>query len=171
MQKRAVLTFTLLTLTACFLTYKLGSAPTVLAKAHTTPQDESARVLPPLAAPPGTWVVTSTPAEGTPASAVKAAGGSGVQHVASCVSATILNFNGTLHATTLQLYDGTTLLMQWYVLVPISTTGSEPGYFSFSQCDINVQGSPNTSMTLKLENTVNAPNQEENVNLVGYDAS
>ena len=87
MPRRAVLTFTLLALSACILSYKLGAAPTALAKSH--PGQETVTAPPPLPAPPAEWVVHATAAAGSIASTTRATGGTGVQHVIDCISATV----------------------------------------------------------------------------------
>jgi hypothetical protein len=69
MPKKVVLPFALLVLAACFLSYKVGSAPTALAKARPAEQDAA---LPALAASPGTWTLTASPAEGQTATVTKA---------------------------------------------------------------------------------------------------
>src|SRR5438445_7877281 len=87
MPKKAVLLFTFLALVACFLSYKLGSAPVALAKGRPAQQDEAGRVPPPLPTAPATWTITSTGSLGHVVSISRPAGGSGVKHVATCITA------------------------------------------------------------------------------------
>lgn len=169
MPKKALCTYTLLALTACFLSYKLGSAPTALASRSLSPQSGTEEVTPTLPTAPGTWALTATQTvEGASAGVTKAAGGAGVKHVATCVSASIQSFNngGLTDTSTLQLKDGpNTVVQQWYVTVVDGPKGA--GAFLFSQCNLNIVGSPNTSMILQLNGSTY---WLTNVSLVGYDA-
>ena len=91
-----------------------------------------------------------------------------MQHVATCVSATIVNANAAPGTLTLQLLDGAVILQQWQFTTPYSTGAFGPGNLIFSLCGLNLVGSVNTSMTLQFGQ--NLTNETENVNLIGYDA-
>jgi hypothetical protein len=171
MQKRAALTFTLLALTACFLSYKLGSAPVALAKSHPA-QQEIGAAPPTLPTAPATWTLSFGPAGlNTAASVTQPAGGAGVKHVASCIAATLSiespgNSNPNFNFEVLELFDGTPTtgrqLLAWNILQPVLTTGT------INVCGLNVVGSPNTPMTLGFRG--NPGFEVQAVNLVGYDA-
>lgn len=165
MLKKPAFAITVLALSACFLSYKFGSTPVALAKPRAPQEDSVAPTLPPS---PGTWAINVLAPESARAIATKAAGGAGVQHVATCVSATVENFNAVPGNLTLQLLDGTVILQQWQLITPYSTGSFGGGGLVFSLCGLNLAGSVNTSMTLQF--SVNGTNQTENVNLIGYDA-
>lgn len=153
MPKRTALTFTLLALIACFLSYKLGSSPV----AH-------AQSLPPA---PATWQVSGGGLGGI-AVASKAAGGSGVQHVATCVSMVVATSSSATGQATedVTLRDGAqnsgTVLQSWQFFVSPGSSSS------VSLCGLNIVGSANTAMTLQ-DNNSNS-NWSVTLNLVGYDA-
>lgn len=164
MPRKVVFLFALLTLTACLLSYKFGSAPLALAKGRASAQEtsESAASLT-LPTAPATWSLTSGLKGSGGALITKPAGGSGVKHVATCVVATLSN-NGGSFTPTLTLWDGNTsgtLLLEW-ALFPYTT-----GQTSVNVCDLNVVGSANTPMTLDIGA---GANQFVSANLVGYDA-
>jgi hypothetical protein len=169
MPKKAVSLFTLLMLAACFMSYKLGSTPVAMAKA--SPQENAAALPPPtLPAAPATWTLTKEMGTaGTPGASVsRPAGGTGVKHVATCISVSIgLNPSApSPEGELVVLRDGAsgtgTILFQTYSLL-------QPGQvFAQSVCDLNIVGSSNTSMTLEFES--NTTYLTETVNLVGYDA-
>jgi hypothetical protein len=163
MPKKTALTFTLLALTACFLSYKLGSVPVAHAKSH-APQQDSA-VAPPLPTAPATWSLTAA-FENAAVSVTRPAGGAGVKHVATCIAGANFNPSGTGAASALELWDGApgtgTLLFETGVGAPQGA----PGHMEL--CDLNIVGSPNTAMTLEF--TSYAPDLKQGVNLVGYDA-
>jgi hypothetical protein len=173
MPKKAVFLITLLTLAACFLSYTLGSTPVALANRRAGVQNEAAQAQPPLASPPGTWVLTSAAQGSTPASVTKAAA-SGVQHVVTCVSASVW-FNGASDygSFRLLLRDGPSgtgnIIMQWWENMPAATGGNAQLY-TFSQCDINVVGNADSAMTLEFDR-IDSPVMLQTVNLVGYDAT
>ncbi|HKT90333.1 MAG TPA: hypothetical protein VJQ59_17940 [Candidatus Sulfotelmatobacter sp.] len=163
MPRNAILTLTLLTAIACLVIYSIDSAPVALAKSRANQQDALAP--PPLPTPPATWTVTSTGATG----AVKAAGGSGVQHVATCVAATffVTPSSSSAEGNTVTLLDGSctsgTALLRWEGYAAPGTT------FSINQCDLNVVGTANNAMSLCWLGT--QPNAGQTVSLVGYDAN
>jgi hypothetical protein len=165
MPKKAALALTLLALTACFLSYKLGSAPVALAKSHTPQQDSS--VAPPLPTAPATWALTAA-LTNAQVSVTRPAGGAGVKHVATCIAGfALLSTSGTLGTVyALELWDGApgtgTLLFETGAGAPLGVTGH------VELCDLNIVGSPNTAMTLEF--TSHAATLSQGVNLVGYDA-
>ncbi len=159
MPRRVVLTFTFLALTACFLSYKLGSTPSVFAKPRSPQQDMAGP--PPLPTAPTTWVLWSQNAGGA-ASVTKPAGGAGVKHVATCVTATYSNLGAPSNELfSISLNDGSNRLAYWYVYAPIGSSND------LSLCDLNIVGSANTSMTLQIGGGANT---FVAVDLVGYDA-
>ncbi len=104
---------------------------------------------------------------GVLATVTKPAGGSGVKHVATCVSGIVGNYSTSqTYPGSLELFDGSTLVLQWVVNAPVAPNGAF-ATGSFSLCDLNVSGSPNTPMTLKFSGSNN--NVQEWVSLVGYD--
>ena len=150
MPKKAVVLAVSLCIVASFLTFRLGSSPTVKAQSPSLP------------VAPETWALTSPPyGSGQPVRVVRPAGGTGVKHVATCVQG-FMHSLGTSGWWALELYDGQTLLQQWYVILPDGHNGT------WSQCDLNIAGSANTSMTLQWATTGNG--FAGKVNLVGYDA-
>ncbi len=165
MQKRAVLTFTLLALTACFLSYKLGSTPSVLARSHAMPQDEAANVPPPLPAPPAEWVLSDF--EYTKVASVTRAGVAGVQHVVDCVSVTEDDTGtaGTAYDGRAELLDGSTVVMTWDVPATYYATGAG----QVSLCGISVVGTAGNGMTLEFIGR--GTGVEQSVNLIGHDAT
>jgi hypothetical protein len=82
MTKKVLPLFVLVTLAACLLSYKFGSAPVALAKARPNAQDISAEAVGPLTlpAPPAEWVVHDFEVNPNIASVTKA-GVTGVQHM------------------------------------------------------------------------------------------
>jgi hypothetical protein len=166
MTKKILPLFALITLAACLLSYKAGSAPVALANARSTPQDASESEVP-LALPtaPATWTLTAEDVSGgtTFASATRPAGGAGVKHVATCISFSFYQTSGS--GSFLYLRDGPsktgTILFQ---LIPVAT--SAPSVLQ-SVCGLNIVGSPNTPMTLEFATDFAG---QEALNLVGYDA-
>lgn len=157
MSKKTVFAFSVLALTACFLSYKVGSAPVAFAKPR-APQEAQA-VSATLPAPPAEWVVSGiSQTTGTGASATRA-GVSGVQHVADCVSFTSFTTE-TGVAGLAQLLDGNTVLMEWLL----------PSQAVMNLCGINAVGSAGNSMILRFNGSPN-PNSGQSVNLVGHDAT
>lgn len=151
MSKKTVFAFSILALTACFLSYKVGSTPT----AH-------AATLPP---PPAEWVLSDfSETAGVDASVTRPAV-AGVQHVADCVSFSSYT-TGTSIFGHIALLDGTTTLMFW--TVPQANTAS--GSSGVSVCGLNVVGSVGNSMTLQYQSGTANPNAQS-VNLVGHDAT
>jgi len=126
-----------------------------------------------LPAPPATWSATDLKVSGQAAASVSiAAGGSGVQHVATCISANMVSagVGSTWCHGNVRLRNGPsgsgTPLQQWSLTVPGSNNT-----VGVSQCDLNVVGSPNTAMTLEFDGICSSGGTVQTVNLVGYDAS
>ncbi len=169
MPKKAVLAFSFLALTACLLSYRLGSSPAALAKSPTPGQESSAP--PPLSAPPAEWAITgANTGSTTPASAVKA-GAAGVQHVADCIAASgyITGSDPVPFPTQVLLLDGTVVLMRWEIVLPSYTAG----YFQVGLCGLSVVGTTGNSMTLEFFSAQDTATSVslETVNLIGHDAT
>ncbi len=173
MPKKAVSLFTLLTLIACLLSYKLGSMPVAFAKSHPAQQEAATEPAapPPLPAPPAEWVVFSAPAVGSLAAVVKSAGGAGVQHVADCVSASITAASGAgggaAHAILFDLpaTGGSQVLADWVLPVPASGSGGG----SLNLCGISIVGTSNGRMELQFD--ASGSTIIETVDLIGHDAT
>jgi len=78
MLKKVSFLFAILMLAACFLSYKLGSSPAVLAKSRPA-QEQTFGAPPPLPAPPAESVLSNY--TGTGIASVTKTGAAGVQHV------------------------------------------------------------------------------------------
>ena len=148
MTKKILPLFVLITLAACLLSYKIGSAPVALAKARPNPQDASESAAPmTLPTAPGTWTVTGAGGSGQRVSISRPAGGTGVKHVATCIIGDYIVAPSASAAAgqVISLRDGLsgtgTLLASWGFYVLPGTS------FNVSFCDLNVVGSPNTPMT------------------------
>jgi hypothetical protein len=117
---KVVFLLILVTLTAGVLSYKFGSTPVALAKARPNPQDASESPVPlTLPTAPAIWSVHSTGANGVAANATRPAGGAGVKHVASCISATFyVQAGGIYHGNGVSLLDGSTTLLYWEFAIP-----------------------------------------------------
>lgn len=151
MTKKILPLFVLITLGACLLSYKFGSVPV----AH-------AQSLPPS---PNTWVLHNAGGNvTTPLTVTKPAGGSGVQHVATCVIATFSNQRTTSFTTVAYLFDGNyggPQLLTWNIAAPGGPSDS------VNLCGLNVVGTANTPMTAAIGDNTNI---FVTVGLVGYDA-
>jgi hypothetical protein len=173
MPRKAVLLFTLLALTACFLSYKLGSSPVAYAKSHPAQQDSPTEgaAPPPLPPPPAEWVVFSAPGVGSLASVTKPGGGAGVQHVADCVSASVTAFSGSGGGVSRAvLYDlpvtgGAHALAEWVLPVPASGSGGG----SLNLCGVSIVGTFNGGMELTFDSF--GPSVIETVDIIGHDAT
>lgn len=171
MTKKVLPLFVIITLAACLFSYKLGSAPVALAKGRTSAQEISESAAPlTLPTAPATWALTKyLGTGGTPGASVsRPAGGTGVQHVATCISVSIglLGSAPSSEGELAVLRDGAsgtgTILFQTYFSL-------QPGQSSTqSVCDLDIVGSPNTPMTLEFE--AGTSYTIEYVNLIGYDA-
>ena len=167
MTKKVLPLFVLVTLAACLLSYKFGSAPVALAKARPNAQDIRAEAVCPLTlpAPPAEWVVHDFEVNPNIASVTKA-GVTGVQHVADCISANgLVSGSGAADWSQLELLDGATVIMEWEFALP----NKDNGMGQVSVCGLSVVGGVGNSMTLKFVNTANFAG--ESVNLVGHDAT
>lgn len=159
MPKKVALLFTLLTLIACILSYKLGSPPVALAKARPALQDAATPALP---APPAYWVAHSITATGA-AQAVKPAQ-AGVQHVVTCISATVTNPTSGGSPIVLQLFDPIQgVVMEWYVPIVPGTSGLG----QVSLCGLYVVGSVGQAIYLQFQSS----GGDQTVNMIGYDAT
>jgi len=167
MQKRAALTFTLLALTACFLSYKFGSAPVALAKSHPS-QQEIGAAPPPLPAPPNEWSLTNLQVSKTFGANVNKAGVAGVQHVADCIMASAVTAPGSsiLGPVTVGLFDGNNALLELYLPQPYASSGQG----QLSLCGLNLQGTAGNAMSLSIGGYLTAT-PWTSVTLVGHDAS
>lgn len=166
MTKKVVPLFALITLAACLFSYKLGSAPTALAKAP-APQEMSDQAAPQtLPTAPATWTLTAQGGGTKVATLTRPAGGSGVKHVATCIAFSENSVGTTYADFGVALRDGPsqtgTVIWQYAVT-------AEPGVsIDHSICDLNIVGSANTAMTLEMSGDTQFVG--ESVNLVGYDA-
>lgn len=119
-------------------------------------------------ASPATWSVASTPATGTAASASKATGGSGVQHVCRSISFA-LAVDGTHAQAAIQinLRDGApgagTILWSLTIL-----KAAVEALSLFHVGDLNIPGSANTAMTLEFA-SAGATGSVQSVSITGYD--
>ena len=122
--------------------------------------------------PAGQWSVTHAPAANTQATASKAAGGAGVRHVCTAISATLVAGATAPTATTatLNLRDGATgavtVLMSW--TLGLEATAGKTVTLSLS--GLSIFGTANTAMTLEYSGASGA-NSLQSVNIVGYDVS
>src|SRR5437660_100372 len=108
MLKKTVLALTLLTLTACLLSFKFRSSPVALAK--NPAQEEASALASALPAPPAEWVVNDI-GGGTTAASVTRAGVAGTQHVADCVAFSMEQGSNTSNFNIgVQLLDGSAVL-------------------------------------------------------------
>jgi hypothetical protein len=168
MTKKILPLFVLVTLAACLLSYKVGSAPVALAKGRSAPEGASESAAPlTLPAAPATWSLTNAGGLGNPTEVyVTEPALAGVQHVATCITATYVNAGATGSASGAGLFlvngnYGGPGVLHWELL---ATNGNSS---SINLCGLNVVGSVDTPMTLEI---ANLPNAYVTVNLVGYDA-
>lgn len=118
------------------------------------------------------WSVTHSPAVNTQASASKAAGGAGVRHVCTGVSARLVAGTAAPAAVqgTLNLRDGATgagtILASWTVVLAASIGARD----EINLTGLEIPGTANTAMTLEFA-AASGANTFESVNLFGYDAS
>jgi hypothetical protein len=147
---------------ACVLSYKLGSTPVALASARPAAQELTAA--PPLPTAPTTWVLTTATNVGGVISVTRPAGGTGVKHVASCVTGSIVNNVSNSQNLILTLVDGNlggTKLMEWEgAALPGTST-------NVNLCDLNIVGPANTPMTLQIGGVAGVG---DCIRLVGFDA-
>lgn len=118
------------------------------------------------------WSVTHAPASNTQATASRAAGGLGIKHRCTALSARISAGTTAPAATTgtLNLRDGAsgagTVLASWSVSLASAAAAKDEVVLS----DINIVGSANTAMTLEFAAAGGATTLES-VNLVGFSDS
>lgn len=118
---------------------------------------------------PGDWAASHAPAANTQATASKAAGGAGVRHVCTSISARIVGGTTAPSATTatLNLRDGATgagtILMSW----TLSLAGAIAAQDEVVLSGLNIVGSANTAMTLEFA-AASGANTLQSVNLSGY---
>ena len=111
-----------------------------------------------------TWSATNSPGAGSQASAIQAAGGTGVRHVCDCVT-----FSGgatssaSLTPLTVAVLDGSTVLDSWLVF----PSGTGQSIKPFSLCGLNLIGSAATAMTAQF--SAGLANEYEAVTMMGYD--
>lgn len=121
---------------------------------------------------PGEWAVTNAPVANMQASASQAAGGAGVRHVCTSVSATVAagGTAPTAATVTLNLRDGATgagtVLQSW--TLGIEATAGRTTTFSLS--GLNIPGTAATAMTLEFA-AAGGANTFESVSMTGYDVS
>jgi hypothetical protein len=162
MPRKLILPLTFLALTACLLAYKFGSASSVFAKPGLPQGEMPAQAAPPtLPTAPATWTLTDG-AVGARATVTEAAGGAGVQHVATCIAFSVYNFATANQTSSIYLMNGSTIVWQYGMDMAPGTTSSQ------SVCGLNIVGSANTAMT--LEAGIYSSTMNITVNLVGYDA-
>lgn len=151
MPKKVILSFTLLVLTACLVSYKLGSAPVAYAQ-----------TLPPS---PGTWALTNANGGVSGWVSVTEPAISGVQHVATCITGSMFNSGTTYTNANVYLLNGnaggSAVILHWELLAPANA------YSSVNLCNLNVVGTVDTPMTLEISDGTGI---YVDINLVGYDA-
>lgn len=122
-----------------------------------------------LAGKPGQWSQGHTPAAATQATTSKAAGGAGIVHVCTSISATLATI-GTAQAAAavLVLRDGATgagtILWTKQVALPANAV------WNVDLSDLNIVGTANTAMTLEFT-AAGVAASFSSVSLSGYDAA
>lgn len=122
-----------------------------------------------MTAPPGMWSINNVPAAATQATITRAAGGAGVRHVCTSISATLAaGATAQAAAVSINLRDGATgagtVLWSKQVILPAN------GVWEVSISGLNIPGSAATAMTLEFS-AAGAAGTFESVSLTGYDAS
>lgn len=154
MTKRFVPLFVLITLAACWLSYKFGSAPSVHA-----------------AGANGEWSIFFNSHSSAPAGVTQPAV-AGVAHVADCIIAGALNTPGSAPSgpISVKLYDGSastspsTVLLDMEVGQPDYTVGG--GHIQV--CGLNLAGTAGRPMELQIGGALSSF-PYLSVNLVGHD--
>lgn len=161
MPKKAVLFFAIFTLAACIVTYRLGSAPVAQAKPRPVPEVSST-----LPAAPATWSLTGSSTYKSGAVITQPAGGTGVQHVVTCLAFSMSNDSAGKVFSTAILRNGAsqTSPALWQYNFAIEAGAS----VVHSVCDLSIVGSADTALT--FETSAYGPAVGSYVNLVGYDA-
>jgi hypothetical protein len=113
---------------------------------------------------PTTWTVVSTPAAATQASAVQAAGATGVQHVCQSISFnyTTASTAGSSSGIQISLLDGSTVKWALTLMPPANST---------AQMDVhglNIVGTAATSMTLQFS-AAGVTGSFQSCTMTGYD--
>jgi len=165
MPKKAVPVLALLILAACFVSYKLGSAPVAFAKPRSAPQDAVTPSLPP---PPAEWSLYNLQVSKSFGATVNKPGVAGVQHVADCimasgVTATGSTISGPINVT---LFDGNTAILALYLPQPYASNGQG----QLSLCGLSLQGTAGNNMNLSIGGYLGAT-PWTSVTLVGHDAT
>lgn len=112
---------------------------------------------------PTNWTVYNNPASATAASAVQAAGGSGVQHVLQGLSATFVTASTAATSVVyLQVLDGSTVK---YSLAFLPAANSS---VSFHASNLNIVGTAATSMTVAFSGA-GPTGSYQSVSAFGYD--
>ncbi len=159
MTKRVLPVFVLITLAACLLSYKFGSAPT--ARAQTT-----------LPAAPAEWSVFRSAYSSAPQYAT-VAGSLGVQHVADCIIAGAIPTPGSVPKgpINVKLYDGsaTTSPSAYLLLIDLPQGNLATGGGQVQLCGLNLQGTAGRPMQLEIGGELSTY-PWLSVNLVGHDA-
>lgn len=125
-----------------------------------------------LATRPGDWSVTSSPAVNTVATASKAAGGAGVRHICTSVSARVLGGSTapTAIVGVINLRDGATgagaILMSWTTSLAAAVGAKD----EINLTGLNIVGAANTAMTLEFA-AAGGANTFESANIGGYSVS
>lgn len=119
------------------------------------------------------WVVTAQKAGATAASASKAAGAAGVQHIAKRVMASISAGATVQPVLFVNLIDGATggatQLASWSVSANTNVTGPCVVLIDTGPADLNLVGTAATAMTLEFS-AAPAASTNNSVTLIGYDA-
>lgn len=127
-----------------------------------------------LSAPPANWSITHTPAADTQATITRAAGGAGVVHICTSITATLIAPAGSVSGNVqINLRDGAsglgTILWSQTFLVGGATSVSA-GVIGIALSGLQIPGSPNTAMTLEFS-AAGGANTLESVALTGYDVA
>lgn len=117
------------------------------------------------------WSVVNVPAAGSEAVATKAAGASGVSHVADCVSfSAVATAAGSAAATAgLEILDGSTVIWENVAAFPIPAVGQQPIPVT-TFCGLGLVGTAATSMTFEFTGS-GVTDVIEAVTLSGYDVN
>jgi len=169
MPTKAAVTAAVIVVAATFLSFRPFSPPAALAKPHAS-QEGSAGPLALPAAPPN-WSLTAYACGACgnkAASATRPAGGSGVKHVASCIS-----FSAYVTPTTSQPLSNSVVLRDGAsgtgtVVFRLDSYEPPGNGFVQSVCGLNIVGSADTAMTIEFLGINSYIGQD--VNLIGYDA-
>lgn len=122
-----------------------------------------------MAAAPGEWSVTHTPAVNTVATITRAAGGAGIRHVLRSFTATVIGLAAAAEAVlTVNIRDGAsgagTILKSFPLYAP---PGGQNG---LAMSDLNIVGSENTAMTIEFT-AAGGANTYESVSMSGNSAA